>query len=200
VPGRLVGGFVVDQGVLVAPSDLRLVRNRPEWRTGAVIGDLALRFRVRLFHWGLDERLADGVDAAIAPELTARAAQLVSMRHRRRLAAAVERIVREAEATPHPTSSVILRTARDQVTEARTSLLFLAYVLRHAEPVGARGVAIVDRLLTDGGSVLYVGGVRGAVALRVQTALDCLVGPQNASPEAWFSLPDSERGDVVGQR
>ena len=182
----------------MAAWDSRLVRDRPHRRTAAVIRDLALRLRVRLFHWELDERLARGVDPGISPELTARGAQLVSLRHRRRLAAAVERIVREADASPHPSFSLILGTARDHVTEARTSLLFLAHLLRHAQPIGPRGVAIIDRLLTDGGSPLYVAGVRGAVALRVQTALDCLVGPENANPEAWFSLRDSDRGDLVG--
>jgi hypothetical protein len=181
VPGSLVGGFVVDQGALVAPSDSRLVRN------------LALRLWARCVHWKVDERLAAGIDPATDRVLTARAAQLLSVRHRRRLAAGIERIVAEADAAPHPAFSAVVGTARDQVVEARTSLLFLAHVLRHADPIGARGVAIVDRLMTDGRSVLYRGGVRGAVALRVQTALDCLVGDRNATPEAWLSVQDGER-------
>jgi hypothetical protein len=178
VPGSLVGAFVVDQGAFVAP--------------------LALRLRVRLFHWELDQRLAAGADASASPELAARAAQLVSLRHRQRLADGLERIVRTADAAPHPTFSVVLGTARDQVVEARGSLLFLTHVLRNADRVAPRGAAIVDRLLTDGGSVLYVGGVRGAVALRVQSALDSLVGRQDASFEAWFSVRDSECGELVG--
>jgi hypothetical protein len=178
VPGSLVGAFVVDQGVPVAP--------------------FALRLRVRLFHWELDQRLAAGVDAACSPELMSRAAQLVSTRHRRRLAAWLERVVSEADATPPPSFSIILGTARDQVVEARASLLFLAYVLRDADRVAPRGVAIVDRLLTDGSSPLYVGGAGGAVALRAQTALDCLVGPENASPATWFSVAESEQEDLVG--
>jgi hypothetical protein len=145
---------------------------------------LTLRFRVRWFHWELDERLARGADPASHPALQARAAQLVSPRHRRRLAAAVERVVAEADATGRPTFSLVLGTARGQVHEARPLLLFLAHVLRHADAISACGVAIVDRLFTDGGSILYVGGVRGAVALRVQTALDRLVGAQNTTPAA----------------
>jgi hypothetical protein len=130
-----------------------------------------------------------------------RAAQLLSARHRRRLAGAIERLVREADAPPHPSFSVAVEPARDQVAEARSSLLFLAYLLRHANPAGARGVAIVERLLTDGRSVLYdSGSVRGAVALRVQTALDALVGTQNAQPEAWFSISNAECGDLVARR
>jgi hypothetical protein len=143
---------------------------------------LTLRLRVRWFHWELDDRLARGADPASHPALQARAAQLVSTRHRRRLAAAIERVVAEADETRPPRFSLVLGTARGQVHEARPLLLFLAHVLRHAEAISPRGVAIVDRLLTDGGSILYMGGVRGAVALRVQTALDCLVGPHNATP------------------
>jgi hypothetical protein len=138
------------------------------------------------------------VDPSIDPALQARAEQLVSIRHRRRLAAWIERVVDEADA-PRPSFSAVLMAARDQVAEARTSLLFLAHVLRHAEPIGPRGVAIVDRLLTDGGSVLYVGGVRGALALRAQIALECLVGAHNATPEAWFAVPD-ERPEVLAGR
>jgi hypothetical protein len=187
VPGRLVGGFVVDQGAFMARSDSP-TDHLPLW----------LRFRVRWFPWNLDECLSRGVDPKLEPALEARSAQLASTRHRRRLAAAIERIVAEADAKPHPRFSVVLGTARDQVLEARAPLLFLAYVLRDADPVGPRGVAIVERLLTDGASPLYVGGIGGAVALRVQTALDCLVGLHNSTPEAWFAVADSERGELVG--
>jgi hypothetical protein len=165
----------------------------------AAIRNLGLRCRVRWVHWKLDERLASGVDPRIEPALQARAEQLVSIRHRRRLAAWIERVVDEADAARRPRLGVALQTARDQVAEAHTSLLFLAHVLRHAEPIGPRGVAIVDRLLTDGGSVLYVGGVRGALALQVQIALECLVGPHKATPEAWFAVPD-ERPEVLAGR
>jgi hypothetical protein len=182
----------------VARSDFRLVPDRHDRRSTAGIRHLVLWLRVRWFHWALDGRLADGVDPGSDAALAVRATQLLSPRHRRRLAASVERVVREADAAPAPRFSVALGTARDQVAEARTSLLFLAHVLREAEPVGVRGIAIVQRLLTDGGSVLYIGGVRGAVELEVQTALDYLVGPENASPEAWFSVPGAERGGLVG--
>jgi hypothetical protein len=149
-----------------------------------VHGPLTLRFRVRWFHWELDERLARGADPASHPALQARAAQLVSTRHRRRLAASIERVLAEADATGHLRFSLVLETAPGQVHEARPLLRFLAHVLRHADAISPRGVAIVDRLFSDGGSILYVGGVRGAVALRVQTALDCMVGAHNATPAA----------------
>jgi hypothetical protein len=187
VPGSLVGALSSTQEVPVALSPGSTPHR-------------GLRLRVRLFHWKLDERLAAGVDPASELALAVRAAQLLSARHRRRLAAAMERLVREADAPPHRSFSVALEPARDQVAEARSSLLFLAYLLRHADPAGARGVAIVERLLTDGRSDLYdSGSVRGTVALRVQMALDALVGTENAQPEAWFSIPNAERGDLVAR-
>jgi hypothetical protein len=158
-----------------------------------------LRLWVRVFHWEADSRLAAGADSASDPALAVRAAQLTAQRHRRQLAAAVERIVREAEAASHPSFSVVVGTARDQVAEARSSLLFLAYLLRHEERVGPRGVAILEQLLTDGSSPVYVRSFRGALALRVQTAVDCLVGPDMASPEAWFSSSIGESRELIGR-
>jgi len=183
----------------VAPSDFNAIPyRRPHRRALPDIRYMALGLRARLFAWGLDELLADGIDPASDPALAVRATQLLSLRHRRRLATSIERVVREADASLQPRVSLAVRTAREQVTEARTSLLFLAHLLREAEPIAPRGVAIVERLLTDGGSALYVGGVRGVVVLQVQAALDYLVGSEHASPEAWFSVPDTERRDLVG--
>jgi hypothetical protein len=66
--------------------------------------------------------------------------------------------------------------AIEQVAEARESLLRIADQLRGPEPVAARGVAMVERLLTDAGSVLYTESARGAVELQVRAALDRLGG------------------------
>jgi hypothetical protein len=88
---------------------------------------------------------------------------------------------------------------RAQVVEARASLLFIAHLLRFADRVRPRGVAIVDRLLTDGGSALYLRSARGAVELQAQAALDHLVGAQRATPEAWFSTSDEESRDLAGR-
>ena len=170
----------------------------PGSRVASPVEQLLLRLWVRLFNWNLDASLAAGVDPSTRPALRARAAQLLSARRRRRLAGALERLVEEADKAPPPSFSVALGVARDQVAEARSSLLFLAYLLRHAEPVGLRGVAIVNRLLTDGGSVIYAPSARGAVELEVQVALDCLVGVDMACPEAWFSNSNAELEALVG--
>jgi hypothetical protein len=182
----------------VAPFSSFRQDRRPRPRLLAAAHYRALRLWVHCFHWELDTRLAAGVDPASDPALAVRAAQLLSPRHRRRLAALVERLVRDADANPPPSFSASLGIARDQVAEARASLLFVAHLLRHAEPIGPRGVAIVERLLKDGGSVVYVPSARGALELQVQSVLDCLVGSEMASPEAWFSSSNVDRGDHIG--
>lgn len=155
-----------------------------------------LRLRVRWSHWSLDEKLAAGVDPATDPALILRAAQLGSARNRRRLSAWLERLVKDSDAAP-PTFSAAVPTARDQVLEARGSLLFLAHLLRDAERLRPRGIAMVQRLLTDGGSVLYMESARGVVELHAQSAIDRLVGERDATPEAWFSISNENSRDVV---
>ena len=156
----------------------------------------ALHLRVIWSHWTLDSQLAAGVDPASDPALIVRAGQLRSPSHRRRLAAWVERLVKDADAPPRPTFTVAVPLAREQVLEARDSLLFLAHLLRHADRLRPRGVAMVQRLLSDAGSVLYTDTVRGAVELEVRSALDCLVDSPEPTPEAWFSVGRSQPGEL----
>jgi hypothetical protein len=137
---------------------------------------LALRARVRWTHLSLDAMLVLGVDPASDPALALRASQLRSDRHRRRLAGWVERLVRDAAAARSPGISAAVPVVREQVTEARDSLLLLARALRHAEQVQPGGVAMVERLLSDARSVIYTDSSRGAVELQVQAALDYLTG------------------------
>jgi hypothetical protein len=190
VPGSLVGGFVVDQGAgAMAPTEAsQAVRARLAQRVARFARYQALRLRARWSHWSLDAKLAAGIDPASDPELMLRAAQLRSARHRRRLAAWVERLVRECDAARAPSFTAAVPIVREQVVQARGSLLFLAHLLRHAERVEPRGIAMVEQLLADGGSVLYTDSSRGAVELQVQTALDYLVGQRDATPEDWFSV------------
>jgi hypothetical protein len=142
----------------------------------------ALRLEARWSHWSLDASLALGADPAEDPVLAARAAQLCSSRHRGRLAAWIERLVRESDTTPRGVSAAH-PIAGEQVRAARESLLLLARRLRGAGTVQPRAVAIVKRLLTHGGSVIYTNGARGALELQVQMALGYLVGEPRAAQE-----------------
>ena len=133
-----------------------------------------LRLEVRWWHWSLDERLAAGFDPASDPALAMRAEQLCSARHRRRLAAWIEGLAREPDVGDRRRLSAAVPVVLPQVDEARDSLLRLARELRGAEPVRPRGVAIVQRLLSDSDSAVYTKTARGAVELQVQAALGAL--------------------------
>lgn len=148
-----------------------------------------LRLEVRWSHWSLDERLAAGFDPASDPALALRAAQLRSPRHRRRLAAWLERLVGDSEVSWSGMSAAV-PIFREQVSEARDSLLRLAKVLRDAGRIRPRGVAMVERLLTDADSVVYTKTARGAVELQVQAALGALVEERD---------PFVEGADILSQ-
>ena len=130
----------------------------------------AVRMRARLMHWLLDERPAAGFEPESDPALAARAAQLCSSRHRRRLAGSVERLARDSEIHSRMGLTSAVPIVREQVEEARDSLLRLAAVLREGEQVRPRGVAMVQRLLTDADSFVYTRSARGVVELQVQAA------------------------------
>ena len=145
------------------------------------LGRQALRIEVRWSHWSLDERLAAGFDPATDPALAVRAEQLCSARHRRRLAACLERVAGDAEADGRRGMSSAVPIVREQVTVARDSLLRLAALLRERGWVRPRGVAIVERLLSDSGSDLYTRTARGAVEIQLQAALLALVGERDSA-------------------
>ena len=131
----------------------------------------SLRLQVLWSRWSLDELLASGVDPGSDPALLLRARQLRSERHRSHLASWVERLVDESAVpwTAGLTSKVPI--VREKVAEARESLLLVAHLLRHERHVRPRGIAMVERLLSDGGSVIYTDSAQGAVELQVQAAL-----------------------------
>ena len=133
-----------------------------------------LRIEVRWWHYSLDERLAAGFDPRSDPALAMRAEQLCSPRHRRRLAAWIERLAQRSESAEKPSMTSAVPIVREQVAVARDSLLELAQRLRGTETVRPRGVAMILRLLSDADSDIYTKTARGAVELQVQAALGAL--------------------------
>jgi hypothetical protein len=173
VPGSLVGDLFVDPGgfpvtsveLVSAPAGLVELARR-----------LLLRLHVALFRWRLDEEIAAGADPRARPDLALRAAQLVRPRYRRRLAGCVEKLVAEYDANRGWWLSAAVPFLRDQVGEARETLLAIASALRANGPVGPRGVAMLSKLLMDSGSPLYVRSANGALHLKAQAALRHLKG------------------------
>ncbi len=100
-----------------------------------------------------DELLRTGADENGTPLLAARAAELTSPQNRRELVRSLERTARELEGRVLPSAVPLNRAgARPHLDLVRA----LAVGLRAAEPVSARGVLLVQELLTDGyGSPLY---------------------------------------------
>lgn len=148
------------------------------------VSDATLWLRVRLSPWTLDTELAGGIDPASDPALALRAAQLCSPRHRRRLASWVERLARQSEMDARPGLSSAVPLDGERVAEARESLLRIAQVLRGPTAVSARGVAMLQRLLTDARSALYTDTANGAVELQVRAALEGLAGSSRGAAAA----------------
>jgi len=116
---------------------------------------LALRMRTAINRPRLTASLAAGQDPASNPELGLRARQLTAMRHRVAIARALEETVASAE-DPRVRMSAAAPLARREVRAARSSLRRLAAALREDGEVSPRGVALAERLLTDGSGPLYV--------------------------------------------
>lgn len=118
-------------------------------------GALHLTDRIRLLLLGpqLDARIAAGEDPARDALLAHRARRLVSRRSRRRLVQGLERTL--APPPDRPSFSSAVACNRQAVEVARQALEELAAALRARNRVQARGVVLVNRLLTDPCSALY---------------------------------------------
>jgi hypothetical protein len=136
----------------------------------------------------LDRELAGGTRPEAAPSLAARAIRLTSTGYRRDLATSLQRIVAtrsrpesgHAPARPAYSRAGIARPPHVPVSQARISrsapdLEELVGHLIQPGPVPAQGVAMVTRLLTDGGGPLYREACRddlGAIVKRATRVLD----------------------------
>lgn len=102
----------------------------------------------------LDRALAGGTPPEASRALALRAQHLTEPEHRRSLAQALRRIIREAhERRPVVTGRVM--PIRASVSAARDELSRLADALDEPGPVAAGGVAQASLLLTDGTGPLY---------------------------------------------
>jgi hypothetical protein len=130
---------------------------------------LAARWRARR----LDRELAAGAEPDADVLRTLRAAALIAPAERSMLARSLRRILRDAD----DRRAAVVRRApvrRRTALGAAEELDALARRLVSPQPVTARGVALVGRLLGDAASPLYSGladELRGA-ALRALAALE----------------------------
>lgn len=102
----------------------------------------------------LDDRLAAGSAPEASRLLAARAVELVSPSHRQELARDWERILEPA--SRHPVACTPrVRIRRDRLVAVEPELREMLRSLNSPDPVSARGVAAVSKLLTDACGPLY---------------------------------------------
>jgi hypothetical protein len=115
---------------------------------------VALRARAWLRARWLDDRLARGADPRSDRELELRAHRICSEASRKRLARALERLMRDAR-QPDRLIRRQVPVRRAAICDCAEDLDALIRRLRDGQPVDPRGIALTERLLTDGASPLY---------------------------------------------
>jgi hypothetical protein len=126
------------------------------------------RLRARRF----DRALAVGVPAPAGSALAVHAARLTSVVERQAVARALRRAVRDAKDT-RATQSGRVPMHRANIGSAEALIDEVTLRLHAPQPVSARGMARLRRLLSDGTSPLYRQG-RGDLAGRLGAALAAL--------------------------
>jgi hypothetical protein len=134
-------------------------------------GPLA-RLTARVHSQSLDRALIAGADPSGSPRLAARTAQLTSPRTRALIAGGLERLLRGAQGPQRRWWAV---SRRDQLLANASRLHELAGMLASDLPLYARGIALLNQLLTDGSGPAYHGPGEG-LARRLDEALMALQG------------------------
>ncbi len=130
-----------------------------------------VRIRVFLHRGRLDRLLAEGVDPTCTPELSSRARQITRASYRRTLADSLDELLSVAEGRGPRVSAAPPLASRD-IRACRAALLELSGALRDSSNVLPAGVALIQRLLTDGTGPLYLESHHDALwqALRSASA------------------------------
>jgi hypothetical protein len=130
------------------------------------------RLVARLRACALERALIAGADPAGSPQMAARAAQLTSPRTRAQLAEGLERLLDAAQA---PQRRWWALSRRGVVLANAAAIGDLSALLRAETPLYARGVAIVNQLMTDGTGPLH-GGRGEELARRLHEARAAMDG------------------------
>ncbi len=133
-----------------------------ERRAASLRPDVFARIASHLRASSLDRELIAGADPLASPALAARAATLCSRRTRTQLAAGLERSLRAARGPQRRWWAV---SPHSPLLANPDELRELAELLRGGEPLRAAGIAMLNRLLTDGAGPAYRGQPQAAVRL-----------------------------------
>lgn len=123
----------------------------------------------------LDGSLAAGADPCDSLALAYRAARLTSDNNREKLAASIDGVLAAATRSALALTSAV-EPHRDEVVAAGTRLVQIEELLRSRAPVYSQGVAMLQQLLRDGGSPLYLPSRRGALNHRLDEIIAALEG------------------------
>jgi hypothetical protein len=97
----------------------------------------------------LTQSLAEGTNPSSSPELALRASQLTSDRRRREMTKTWRRIVAEA-IRPSATRLLVSIVNQRSVLDAEDAIGALIARLQGPEPVAVKGMAMAERLVTNG--------------------------------------------------
>jgi hypothetical protein len=132
------------------------------------------RVLARVHHFRLDQDLARGASPDANALLALRAQFLVCRPVRHRLARTFVAIIAEATGPPARPGRMRVPVRRGCVREAADVLQALVDRLLTPGPISARGMAQVQRILTDGSGPLYYPGTEEQLRSTVQDALEAL--------------------------
>jgi hypothetical protein len=144
------------------------------------------RIAVALNRFELDRQLADGVEPSTTARLRLRAEQLQRRRNRERMADGIDRSLAAAERHSRLSWPKVL-VDRERVVGCRPQLREVASLLRGEKPLGVRGLAMVNRMLTHASSPLLAPSEPyerrpDALATYLQAALAALEDGSSCPP------------------
>jgi hypothetical protein len=144
--------MVSQRSALTYTQELRLGREHAATRT--LDPGLRATLTARVCAGRLNRALIAGEDPASSRQLAARAQQLTAPSSRATLASDLNRLLWSAQA---PRGRLRLRPHREAVCTNASALGSLAALLASPAPLYARGVAILEELLSDGNGPAYRG-------------------------------------------
>jgi hypothetical protein len=150
------------------------------------VGSLRVHYRAAVHRAELTRALAEGADPRATSDLSLRAQQLTSERSRRTFARSLRRAIAEAR-QPARTRAVVPIIDRRAVLDAEADIKDTIQRLLASQPVGAKGMAMIERILTNADrSPLYNRSEPGTLGQTIRLATAELAAQPAQSHE--FSL------------
>jgi hypothetical protein len=140
------------------------------------------RLVARLRAGAIDRELIAGADIVRSPQLQARAARLTSRPARLALAVGLERLT---ATDARSVRRMRMRPPQESLRAAAPALRELVGLLRAPTPLYARGLAMLNELLADGGGPLYAGGGAAELGRALAEVRTALAEPRPTGSPQW---------------